>query len=181
MHGHIFICTYGKSSSNSQIVEDQIQTPSKITCGRSYMSSRDLNAHIQHRHTAVEDNQFTNNNPSRANLITIMTVQNQKNNDISNKQQQQFQSHINHQNLIQMNPQLPPALLPSPPIPPHHQFNSNAPLLSLSQQQSLMPTLLELPHQVKRPFDFNFKGQISNNNIQQPNSFNMPPNSMQNY
>ena len=173
MHGHMFICTYGKSSQNSLIVEDQIHFPSKITCGRSYMSVRDLNAHIQHRHlnlssnstTTIED-QFntTNNNQPRANLITVMIAppgqhQNKNNNDDNNKQY--IHSHLNHhnsylndKNLMQMNHQLQPSLLPSPPL----------------QQQLIMQPLLDIPpHQNKRQFDFNIKTPSSNN-------FNIPPN-----
>jgi hypothetical protein len=157
MHGHIFICTYGKSTLNSQIFENQIQTPSKIACGRSYMSARDLNAHIQHRHLVqqqVEDSQFINNNPTRANLITIMTA------PVKNDVHQ-------HVHLMQ------PALLPSPQ---QHQFNPMSPIISQQQQQqhqSLMPSILELHHQTKRPFDFNIKSQMGppSNNFNQPSSF----------
>jgi hypothetical protein len=181
MHGHIFICTYGKSVPNSSIVEDQINFPSKITCGRSYMSVRDLHAHVQHRHlnstpgssttvTTIEDNnQF--NQPNRANLITVMTgspgqQQHNKNNNDDNKQYIHHNSFLNDKNLIQMNPQLQSALLPTPSIQPpplQHQFQQ--------QPQLLMQPLLDIPiHQSKRHFnDFNIKTQSNNN-------FNIPPN-----
>lgn len=187
MHGHIFICTYGKSLLNSSIVEDQIHFPSKITCGRSYMSVRDLHAHIQHRHlnstpgsssvtvTTIEDNnQFNMNNsqPNRANLITVMTAspghqqQHNKNNVDDNKQYIHHNSFLNDKNLIQMNPQLQSALLPTPSIPPsplQHQYQQ--------QPQLLMQPLLDTPiHQSKRHFnDFNLKTSSNNN-------FNIPPN-----
>lgn len=49
-HGNIFICTYGKLPTQVNQV-DLAEMPSKISCGRSYMSARDLNAHINHRHS----------------------------------------------------------------------------------------------------------------------------------
>ncbi|RMZ99360.1 E3 ubiquitin- ligase Hakai [Brachionus plicatilis] len=49
--GRIFICTYEQDFDQiGNQADDQMKLYEKSRCGRSYMSQRDLDAHINHRH-----------------------------------------------------------------------------------------------------------------------------------
>jgi hypothetical protein len=53
MRGSIFVCSYDQDNTNIKNVESFRMQPDisqKKQCGRSYMSNRDLLAHIKHRH-----------------------------------------------------------------------------------------------------------------------------------
>ena len=51
MRGSIFVCSYDlDSQANGDKHRNQPEYSQKSLCGRSYMSQRDLLAHVQHRH-----------------------------------------------------------------------------------------------------------------------------------
>lgn len=55
--GGIFVCLYDLDNKNSfqnaELIRQSPDISQKKLCGRSYMSQRDLNSHIQHRHDTL--------------------------------------------------------------------------------------------------------------------------------